>query len=194
MANRDAPFGFRPAMHLTGGTIRKQEYSIASALGTGIGMGDTVMLNGLNDKNIVVGTAGGIKVGVFAGCSFQDTDGNMIYRRDWPASQATLGSVDAVAYVYDDPFIIFKCQGDGTGAATNIGDQADLVATAFDTVSGQSRQELDTSDIATGANLYVFDWVHDPDLVKTGANPNYLVLINEHEYRSAGAASFVRQT
>ncbi len=193
MANRDAPYGLRPAMHLTGGTIRSQKYTIASGLATGIGMGDPVFLAGINDRNIEVGTATKAPfVGVFKGCSFQNTGGDMIYSRHWPASQATLGSVDAVAYVYDDPFIIYRIQGSGTAAATDIGKTADVNDTAFDTVSGQSRMEILTP--GTNANLYIYDWVISADLVKTTANAEYLVCLNEHDYRNAGSASFTAQS
>jgi len=190
MANRDAPFGFKPAAHLTGGVIRKQEYAIASALATAIGFGDVVDMPSASNKRIelaVAATATRI-VGTFCGCSFQDTDGNQIYRRNWPASQATLGSEDAVAYVYDDPFIIFRCQGNGTAAATDPGKTSDFTAEAVDTVSGQSRMELVI--VPSGLNFYIYDFIHDPDLVETGANAQYLVLFNEHAYRNVGATSF----
>ena len=36
MANQDAPFGFRPTRHLTGGEVRTNEYAIAANFGTSI--------------------------------------------------------------------------------------------------------------------------------------------------------------
>ncbi len=196
MANRDAPFGLRPAFHLCGGAIRPaMGYTIASGLNNAIGFGDLVFMVATSDnKNIDslddAGANPAVIVGVFAGCSYQDTDGNMQYRRNWVAGTATLGSVDADAYVYDDPWIVYDIQGDGTGAVTDVHKTADIVYAEPDSVSGQSRTELDTSNIGTGLHLFIYGWRDDPNLVKTGANPQYQVMINEHAFRNAGSTSF----
>ncbi len=203
MANRDAPFGLRPAFHLTGGGIRLQEYHIADSLANAIGYGDPVFLvdavAGREGRDIdaadTVNTDDNI-VGVFAGVTYQATNGDQIYRKDWVASTATLNTAGAKAYVWDDPFIVFRVQGDGTSTlGTNgegaVGLSANIVYAEPDTVSGMSRVELDTSDIgATAQTMYIYDFVRGAENDASLANPEYLVLWNFHAYRNAAAASF----
>ena len=200
MANRDAPMGLRPAMHLTGGTIRVQEYHIADQLANNIFYGDPVerveAFSGREARDIDASDTPASEVpfvGVFAGCTYQATNGDMVYSRYWPSGTATKGAVGATAYVWDDPFIVFSVQGDGTGLATDVGLIADLLYTEGDTATGMSKVELHTSDIGaggSGANVYIYDYVRSPENSATGANTQYLVLINEHAYRTAGAASY----
>ena len=125
--------------------------------------------------------AGSRLLGVFAGVRYTASDGTPTFAKYWPASTATLGSADAIAYVYDDPNIVFAIQGDGADAFTQIGNLADIVATAGSTVTGQSKMELDTSDIKTGtANLRILGLVDDPKN-EWGTNAEQEVLIYEHE-------------
>ena len=44
MANSDTPRGFWPIRHLTGGTIRQSEYTIATGYATALFKGDIVKL------------------------------------------------------------------------------------------------------------------------------------------------------
>ena len=179
MANLDAPSGAKPLRHNSGGTIRTKEYKIASGSSTNIFTGDFVKL--LSTGYIDVAAAGNRLLGVFAGVRYTASDGTPTFAKYWPASTATLGSADAIAYVYDDPNIVFAIQGDGADAFTQIGNLADIVATAGSTVTGQSKMELDTSDIGTGtANLRILGLVDDPKN-SWGANAEQEVLIYEHE-------------
>ena len=179
MANLDAPSGAKPLRHNSGGTIRTKEYKIASGSSTNIFTGDFVKL--LSTGSIDVAAAGNRLLGVFAGVKYTASDGTPTFAKYWPASTATLGSADAIAYVYDDPNIVFAIQGDGADAFTQIGNLADIVATAGSTVTGQSKMELDTSDIGTGtANLRILGLVDDPKN-SWGANAEQEVLIYEHE-------------
>jgi hypothetical protein len=179
MANLDAPSGAKPLRHNSGGTIRSKEYKIASGSSTNIFTGDFVKL--LSTGYIDVAAAGNRLLGVFAGVKYTASDGTPTFSKYWPASTATLGSEDAIAYVYDDPNIVFAIQGDGTDAFTQIGNLANIVATAGSTVTGQSKMELDTSDIGTGtANLRILGLVDDPKN-SWGANAEQEVLIYEHE-------------
>jgi len=196
MANRDAPMGLRPSYHLTGGVIRpNKNYTIASAYNTAIGYGDPVVAlsTGSVGPNIAVGTAATAPfVGVFAGCTYQNTAGDMIYSRQWVASTATLGSVDARALVYDDPMIVYEIQADTgtTVAVTDIWNHADITDTGPNTSIGMSRRELDGSDIGTGVNLHIMGMVDSPENA-IGEHVNLYVLINEHALRNGGAVSAV---
>ena len=179
MANRDNPMGLRPAYHLTGGVIRQQVYSIASAYGTGIWSGDLVHVVDTS-RNIEAGDGAGDApfIGVFAGCEYSDASGNKIFSRQWLASTATLGSVDAVAYVYDDPNIVWIIQADGALAVTDVWRQADLAYTAG----------------STGKNLHVYGIYDHPENTAGSTNVDVLVLINEHSLVNGGATQYEEVT
>ena len=181
MANVDAPNGAKPVRHLTGGVIRAREWKIIGDgnASSNIFTGDFVKLQ--SSGYITVAAAGDRLLGVFAGCKYTASDGTPKFAKYWPASTATLGSADVTAYVYDDPQIIFAIQGDGTDAFTQVGNLANIVATAGSTTTGQSKMELDTDNIGTGtANLRILGITDDPKN-SWGANTEQEVLIHEHE-------------
>ncbi len=194
MANVNAPFGLRPAFHLTGGVIRTRAYKIASGLAKNIFKGDVVIRSTTTNRITAFDSQSDSAkiVGVFAGVTYPDSSGNQIYKPNWVSGTATNGTVEAVAHVYDDPFIVYEIQEDGAGGAAGlaaIGSTADLVLTAGSTLTGQSKFELDSSDVGTGANLFILDIVDRADN-ETGVNAKFHVLLNEHSYRNAGVASF----
>lgn len=191
MANRDTPFGLRFVKHQAGGTpMRLERYRIASAYDTSIGYGDPVTLVGTG-RNIARGTAASAPfVGVFYGVSWTATNGEPKFSRYWPADTVTLGSADATAYVVDDPFAIFEVQADEDVVEADIGQHADLAFGTVDTVTGNGKTELDSSDIGTGDNVAILDIVRRDDNEVGVANTKVWVMINEHEYRNAGANSF----
>ena len=87
----------------------------------------------------------------FMGCSFTDPNTNQkTFSQLWPAG--TVAS-DAMAYVVDDPNVLFAIQADG--APTNTGDiygkNTLLVQTAPNTTLKISRVALDISELSTDA-------------------------------------------
>jgi len=181
MANVDAPNGAKPVRHLTGGVIRAREWKIIGDgnASSNIFTGDFVKLQ--SSGYITVAAAGNRLLGVFAGCKYTASDGTPKFAKYWPASTTTLGSADVTAYVYDDPNIVFAIQGDGTDAFTQVGNLANVLATAGSTTTGQSKMELDTDNIGTGtANLRILGITDDPKN-SWGANTEQEVLIHEHE-------------
>ena len=193
MANKDAPFGFRPAKMLGGAPFNNGQtsYGIASGYNTNIFTGDAVELH--TDGTVTVGAAGATNlIGVFNGCFYTDSTGKPTYSKYWPAD--TVAS-DAVAFVIDDPNVVFEAQEDSTniGASwpANRGSNADLVSThAGSTKTGRSGMELDSSSItAATAQFRIVDVVSDEYNNDTAsANGNYLVRINEglHYANTAG--------
>lgn len=151
MANSNAPYGLRPVRHLTGGLVRPSEaFSIASGYGTAMAVGDLVAKSGLG-TNIVIGVngvAGAKAIGVFAGCKYNDTLGNILYRTIWPAGQVTNGAVDAVALVYDDPNIVFRVRASGAVAKTDVGQFADYTIGVPNLALGFSQGKLNSPGIA----------------------------------------------
>ena len=72
MANTNAPDGFTPAYHMSGGVIRPSEFAIASGTNASIFSGDVV---NLSSGLVIQGTATGTPLGVFYGVEYQATDG-----------------------------------------------------------------------------------------------------------------------
>jgi hypothetical protein len=185
MANKDAAFGFRPVSHLSGGTIRTREYSIAANYGQNIFRGQPVLAvtaGGIERATDSSGTVGLI-VGVFSGCFYTDpTTSKPTFAKYYPAST---NASDIVAYVWDDPQIVFEVQHDGTGtAAMNFGG-FDAVGLSGSTATGNSTAELDTTSVTTSGNWVQIGISKDPENSDTSsANCNAYVIPNvgEHSY------------
>ena len=181
MANQDAAFGFRPVRHLSGGLIRTNEYKIAANY-------DTALYHGQCVKAVAAGgiescAAGEVVLGVFGGCFYTDpTTSKPTFSNYYPAST---NASDIVAYIYDDPRIVFEAQHDGTGTAAMNFSGFDLVGVAGSSTTGRSTQELDTSSSTTSGQFKQIGISKDPDNSDTGsANCNAYVVPNtaEHSY------------
>ena len=176
MANVDAAFGLKPVRHLSGnGYSRANKYTIASGLAENIFTGDAVIL--IADGVLTPHTATEVNnIGVFAGVSYTASDGSFVYSQYWPSGTV---ATDIIAYVYDDPYTVFKVQSAGTTAQTNIGNCADLVAGAGSTLTGQSGFEMSGTMSNGTATCKILGVYESPDNA-LGANAIMEVLINEH--------------
>ena len=181
MANKDAAFGFRPARHLTGGLIRTNEYKIAANYGTALYHGQAV-------KAVAAGgiescAAGEVVLGIFGGCFFTDpTTSKPTFSNYYPAST---NASDIVAYVYDDPRIVFEVQHDGTGTAAMNFSGFDLTGTGGSTNTGRSTQELDTSTSTTSGQFKQIGISKDPnnsDVSAANANAYVVANVGEHTW------------
>ena len=179
MANKDAAFGFRPVRHLSGGEIRTNEYSIAANYGTAIYHGQCVIA--VTAGGVEAAAAGNVVLGVFGGCFYTDpTTSKPTFSNYYPAST---NASDIVAYVYDDPRIVFEVQHDGTGTAAMNFSGFDLVGTGGSTLSGRSTQELDTSTSTTSGQFKQIGISKDPNNSDTSAaNANAYVVANVGEH------------
>jgi len=175
MANVDAAFGFVPIRHMSGNAPRTNKYTIASGLAENIFTGDLVILinTGLLTPHTATETN---NIGVFAGVSYTASDGSYVYSEYWPSGTT---ATDIVAYVYDDPYTVFKVQSAGSPAQTNIGNCADVVAGAGSTVTGQSGFETSGTMAAGIATCKIIGLYDAPDNA-FGDNAVLEVLINEH--------------
>lgn len=176
MANVDAAFGFVPIRHLSGnGYSRANKYTITSGLSEDIFTGDLVIITA--DGVITPHTATEVNnIGVFAGVSYTASDGSYVYSQYFPSG--TTGS-DFIAYVYDDPYTVFKVQSAGTPAQTNIGNCADVVAGTGSTITGQSGFELSGTMSNGTATCKIIGLYEGPENA-FGTNAIMEVLINEH--------------
>ena len=183
MANVDAAFGFIPVRHLSGnGYSRANKYTIASGLAENIFTGDLVII--IADGVLTPHTATEVNnIGVFAGVSYTNASGEYVYSQYWPSGTT---ATQIVAYVYDDPYTVFRVQSAGTPAQTNIGNCADVVAGAGSTTTGQSGFEI-SGTMANGTATCKIIGVWDGPENALGANAVMEVLINEHLFKdSAG--------
>jgi len=187
MANKDAPFGLKPVGELGSGynTSGTTEYSIASGATGNIFSGDLVKM--LNTGTVLVaGATDNPVLGVFRGCQYTDSNGDVIFSPYWPSGTVTS---DAVAFVVDDPNALFEVQSAATGSVvqTVVGNNADTVYTSGSTKTGISAVEISGTTAATSAQLRIVGFSGDPDnnTLGTGsasANVNMIVKINEHFY------------
>ena len=195
MANKDAAFGLRPSRMMGGApyTGGQSRYRIASNLSGAIFQGDLV-------KQV---TGGGIEraaasstvpvVGVFNGCQYTDpTTGEQVFKNYYPGS---IAASDIIAFVIDDPSVVFEVQADAAFPVADLFGNFDIVdnATTGDVKSGRSNLELDVTTGATTTTLPLkaIDISQDPDNDDVAsANTNVLVVIQNHimGVKSAGLA------
>tara|TARA_B100001059_G_scaffold235990_2_gene284085 strand:- start:1083 stop:1679 length:597 start_codon:yes stop_codon:yes gene_type:complete len=198
MSSVAAPFGLRPiGRHDTGSLQVFRQFPIASGYATNIAMGDIVhLVDGgaatTIEKQSAVGTSAIDLVGVFVGCKFTDPNTKqMTFSQLWPAS--TVAS-DAMAYVVDDPNVLFEIQADG--APTNVGDiygkNCTLVQTAPNTDLKISRVALDISELATTATdpIKVIDYKGGDQGDEKGSSfPILVCKFNYHQLTTAAGVA-----
>ena len=142
MANVDKPNGFTPAYNLYGGTINATRLELESTYGTLICSGDLVKLNA---GRVEQAGATDTPAGVFYGVRYTATDGSAVWANQWTASTATLGSANAIAYVYTDPAIVYEAQFTGTPTIAAVGAKHTLSTTAGSTLNGRSKEGVTTT-------------------------------------------------
>ncbi len=177
MANDNAPNGFRPTRHLSGGRIRMSEYTILTGYATNIFHGDVVEMTGTG-KNISKAAATNVdNLGVFAGVRYVDSSGNQKFSKHWLASTA---ATNIVAFVYDDPNIVYECQCD-TLAEADIGTLVDINVGSGSTITGVSGAYADigAGTATTDKSLRLIELVAKPNNAY-GAYAKALVVFAEH--------------
>ena len=183
MANADTPKGFWPLRHLTGGTIRTSEQTIASGYATSIFRGDIVKL--VAGGGIEVSAAGARSIGVFNGVEYTDAQGEVQFSKHWPASTV---ATNIKASVYSDPNITFGVQSAGSTVAADVGNLGDHVATAGNTRTGQSANELNGTTSTAYAGFRGLGKIETPDNAY-GTNVNLEVQLVEHEFMPGNEAT-----
>ena len=118
MANKNAPFGARLVGKLGSGVANggTTEYEIASGASGNIFSGDIVKM--LNTGTILVAGAGDEPLGIFRGCKFTNSSGDVVFSSHFPDGTV---STDIVAFVEDDPNAVFEIQSAGSPAQTDVG-------------------------------------------------------------------------
>ena len=184
MANKDASFGLKPVRMMGGSPYSggQSRYRIAANYGTSIFQGDIV-------KQV---TGGGVEraaasstvpvVGVFNGCMYTDpTTSEQVFSNFYPAST---NASDIIAFIVDDPNVVFEVQSDDTFPVPDLFGNFDIIDTnSGSTTTGISGVELDLSTGATTTTLPLkaIDISQDPDNSDVStSNTNVLVVIQNH--------------
>jgi hypothetical protein len=178
MANVNGPFGLRPVRKLGNGVITQNEYSIAHDYATAIYVGDVVEMSGTGRNVTKAAAANADNIGVFRGCSYVDANGSWVFAHYWPG--VSDGKKNIVAYIIDDPDVIFECQADGCLEA-NIGNVADWNVGSGSANTGISGLYAVVSGLSatTGGSLRVMRLVNRPDNAY-GTHAKIEVMFAEH--------------
>lgn len=192
MATSATPSGAEPVDTLSASgsfTGKVRHIKIANAYNTAIFYGDFVKLvsSGTVEKAAVTTSVVAGTVGIFVGCSYTDpTTSQPTYSQFFPASTA---ADDIMAYVVDDPKLLFRMQADEAIAQTGLGNNVSAVNTAGSTSIGRSRNALDGGSIATTNTLplRVVDFVDGPSSTVGDAFTDCIVtyLPLSHAYETA---------
>jgi len=191
MANQDAAFGLRPVGRIGGTpfTGGQNRYRIAANYGTSIFQGDMVMQ--VTGGGVEIHADGGTVpiVGVFNGCTYTDpTSGEVTFSNYYPAST---NASDIIAFIIDDPMVVFEIQADAAFPIADLLGNFDVVYTsAGSTVTGISGAELKVTDggTATSLSLKAIDISQDPENSDVAsANTNVKVVIQNHIFGVKGA-------
>jgi hypothetical protein len=161
MATAAAPYGLRPVKRTDGMPYAgaTSQYLIDPAgEATNLFYGQVVIIGA--DGYIALSTATGADIttnnlggngvgaiGVFVGCEYVNSSGQLVQAQYYPSGTANGGTIKA--YVVDDPNVLFQAQLDGTGAQTIIGTNTFFAAvqstSTGSTTTGNSTSALDAT-------------------------------------------------
>ncbi len=196
MTNVDRPFGFTPTRHGAGGTPQRLgSYEIANGLASDIFAGDPVVLLG-SGRTIDLATAGNalLITGIFAGCRYTDSEGNVIFSPKWVSGTVGTGlqrgDDNPEALVYDDPRMEFVVQVSSASGlvVADVGLLANFVAGSGNAFTGRSAALLDQTTLnASARQLRILGLSRIPEN-DYGQFAKARVLINNHSYGQLAAA------
>lgn len=207
MANVDSPFGLRPIRHMMGvplaATIRP--YYISASYGTALFIGDPVVKysDGANAAAVSAPSAGLFPPGTLpevrkaAITTNTPITGVIVGFAAHPANldlKHNPANTERIAYVCDDPWMVYEIQADAVLALTSIGLNGNLIFThAGNTATGLSGVELDAAGTADGPDTTATDqikilrFVNREDNDTAAAHAKVEVMINMHTQRHATA-------
>ena len=117
------------------------------------------------------------------------TSKETVFATSYPGS---IAADDIIAFIIDDPDVVFEIQADDTFPVADLFGNFDIVdqSTTGDTTSGRSNMELDVTTGATTTTLPLkaLDISQDPDNSDVAsANTNVMVVIQNHIMGVKGA-------
>jgi hypothetical protein len=186
MANRDTPRGFWPIRSASGGEIRTDEFLIDSNTATVLYKGDLLIAEANGNIEAATADDGVLVLGVFAGCSYTDADGEIHYSDMMPATKTNFTNMKGFVWNARDYYFGVQADSGTAPAATDVFATANHVKGAGDSVRKISGHELDSSDIGTGLQLRIMGKVDRPDN-DWGEHVDLIVLINENIYKDTAS-------
>ena len=191
MATTAAPYGLRPVKRVDGMPYAGAFSTFLidpAGVNTNIFYGSVVYINANGYIAIVTGTGADATtndwptgstsvtgaIGVFVGCSFVNTQGQLIFSQFYPSG--TTGVVQA--FVVDDPMVLFQAQLDGTATQAAVGANTFFAAaqstSTGNTTTGNSTSALDATVVTVPAALRIVAFASPI----SDAFPDVLVKIN----------------
>jgi len=168
MATTASPYGLVPVRKADGTPYAgaRDAFPVkASAHNFNIGYGSVVFLNAgfvelsqdtgsANNTNNFGGATNVGALGVFVGCEYVNSEGQLIFSQFFPANTA-----NATAFVVTDPGVTFQAQCDNTVAQTALGQNTFFASTPdtddVNTTTGKSILALDASSKDTTAGFKI---------------------------------------
>ena len=202
MPNTDPPFGLRPVQHRNGApyTGASKPYYIPAAYGTALFVGDPVVVTGaVNTAAVSAPGAGSFPVGALPIVALATVGANPVTGVivGFASRQESLiynaASTERVAFVTDDPDLLYEIQSDGVWTPASVGLNAAMIYTvAGSAITGRSGVQLDsgtTTAPATtaGLQLKVRAFVNREDNDMAATKSKLLVQINNSTNANASA-------
>jgi len=168
MATTASPYGLVPVKKADGTPYAGARESFlikAASYNVNIGYGSVVILKdgfvqlsvdtgSANDANNFAGVANGGALGVFVGCEYVNSEGQLIFSQYFPANTA-----NATAFVVTDPGVTFQAQCDGAVAQALLGRNTFFASTPdtddVNTTTGKSILALDATAVDTTAGFKI---------------------------------------
>lgn len=196
-----APFGLRPALHMSG-TIRPwAQGTVASGYAANIFQNGPVQISnqaGTGNGSLIVAPVGERAIGTFQGVEYTLTADQRRHVANWWA--ASLVATDIVANFTRDPWTTYEIQANGQLTQTNIGNQADWTLNdgstpTGDTTTGFSKVALDVATLVDGEGgvetaglriIGVSQYLQNGwyDAADPTANPYPIVLVEISEHQN----------
>jgi len=194
MASSATPYGLKPINLIGGrpysGAVR--HIKIASGYATNIYNGSIVSI--LADGTIGIVTTNGDDsttfpagtIGVFVGCAYTAANGTPTWSQYWPTGTV---AADAVAYVVDDPNVLFQVQANGAVTQADLGQNTHLAAVQSTSTGNTTTGNSNTAVTATTATTATFgfrivDFVDSSESTVGDAYTDLIVKFNpgQHSY------------
>jgi len=193
MASSATPYGLKPVKRVDGlpyaGAVTHYKIDPAG-VANNIFYGSIVQLTAAGyveladgtGKDITTNNFGGSGIGaagVFVGCEYVDSNGQTQHSQYYPS-----GALNAVAYIVDDPNVLFQAQLDGVSGQDDVGTvtgfpAAQNATTSGNTSTGNSTMALDATVQTTVGGLLIMGFVSPT----TDAYPDVLVKFTTGAHR-----------
>jgi hypothetical protein len=193
MASSATPYGLKPVKRVDGlpyaGAVTHYKIDPAG-VANNIFYGSIVQLTAAGYVELADGTGkdlttnnfGGSSIGaagVFVGCEYVDSNGQTQHSQYYPS-----GALNAVAYIVDDPNVLFQAQLDGVSGQDDVGTITGFAAaqnatTSGNTATGNSTMAIDATVQTTAGGLLIMGFVS----ATSDAYPDVLVKFTTGAHR-----------